>query len=135
MAIQYSEAARNAQLDALETAIGTGAILKLRTGAVPATVADADAGSVLATFTLPSDWLAAASGGAKGKAGTWVEPSADDTGEAGHFRVYASDGITAYIQGTVTASGGGGDIEMTSISISAGQAISIDSFSITDGNA
>ena len=110
MAIQYSTAVRNAQLDALETAIGVSAVLKIRTGAPPATVATADSGTVLATMTLPSDWLAAASSGAKAKSGTWQDTSADATGTAAHFRIYASDGTTAHIQGTVTATGGGGDL-------------------------
>lgn len=36
MALQYSVAVRNAQLDAFETACGASAVLKIRTGAVPA---------------------------------------------------------------------------------------------------
>jgi hypothetical protein len=59
MALQLSVAVRNAMLDAIETAIGTSAVLKIRTGAAPASVATADSGTVLATLTLPSDWLAA----------------------------------------------------------------------------
>src|SRR3990167_5250459 len=58
MSFQFSVAARNAWLDAIETAIGASAILKIRTGAVPATCATADAGTVLATMALPSDWMA-----------------------------------------------------------------------------
>lgn len=135
MAMKFSDAVRNARLDALEAAIGTGAILKIRTGAAPANVAAADSGTVLATLTLPSDWLAAASGGAKAKSGTWEDASADATGTAAHFRIYASDGSTAHIQGTVTATGGGGDLTLDSTSVTAGQDITITSFQITDGNA
>ena len=135
MSIQYSTTVRNAQLDALETAIGTAAVLKIRTGAAPADVATADSGTVLATLTLPSDWLAAASGGSKSKSGTWEDTSADATGTAAHFRIYASDGTTAHIQGTVTATSGGGDIELDNTSIASGQTVTITSFSITAGNA
>lgn len=135
MAIQYSTAVRNAQLDALETAIGTAAVLKIRTGAAPANVATADSGTVLATMTLPSDWLAAASSGSKAKSGTWQDTSADATGTAAHFRIYASDGTTAHIQGTVTATGGGGDLTLDNTSIASGQAITISSFSITAANS
>ena len=49
MTLQYSAAVRNAKLDAVETAIGASAILKIRSGAVPANCAAADAGTVLAT--------------------------------------------------------------------------------------
>ncbi len=135
MAIQYSTAVRNAQLDALETAIGVSAVLKIRTGAAPANVATADSGTVLATMTLPSDWLAAASSGSKAKSGTWQDTSADATGTAAHFRIYASDGTTAHIQGTVTATGGGGDLTLDNTSIASGQAITISSFSITAANS
>ena len=41
MAVQLSVAVRNAMLDAIETAIGTSAVLKIRTGAPPASVATA----------------------------------------------------------------------------------------------
>lgn len=135
MAFQFSTAARNAALDAIETAIGTGAVLKIRSGTVPATVATADAGTVLATLTLPSDWLAAASGGSKAKAGTWEDTAADATGTAAHFRIYASDGTTAHIQGTVTATGGGGDMTLDNTSIASGQAVTVTSFTLTAGGA
>lgn len=131
MALQLSTSARNALLDAIETAVGTSAILKIRTGSVPATVATADAGTVLATLSLPSDWWAAASSGAKAKSGTWEDASADATGTAAHFRLYASDGSTCHLQGTVTATGGGGDMTLDNVSIAAAQAITITSFTVT----
>lgn len=132
MALQYSAAVRNAKLDAIETAIGTTAVLKIRTGTVPATVATADAGTVLATLTLPSDWMAAASAGAKAKAGTWQDASADATGTAAHFRIYASDGTTAHIQGTVGTSAT--DMIVDSVSFTAGQSFTVNTFTITEGN-
>jgi hypothetical protein len=135
MAFQFSAAVRNARLDAIETAIGTSAVLKIRTGSPPADCATADSGDVLATLTLPSDWMAAASGGQKAKSGTWQDSSADDTGVAGHFRLYASDGTTCHAQGTVTATGGGGDMTVDNTSFAATQSFTINSFTLTDGNA
>lgn len=135
MAWQKSVAARNAQLDAFETTVGTSAVLKIRTGSVPATCATADAGTVLSTLNLPSDWMAAASSGTKAKSGTWEDTSADNTGTAAHFRVYASDGTTCHGQGTVTATGGGGDMTVDNTSFVAGQAFTITSFTLTAGNA
>jgi hypothetical protein len=135
MAFQFSTSARNASLDAIETAIGASAVLKIRTGTKPATVATADAGTVLASMTLPSDWLAAAASGSKAKAGTWEDTSADATGTAAHFRIYASDGTTAHIQGTVTATGGGGDMTLDNLSIASAQAVSITSFTLSAGGA
>lgn len=135
MSLQLSVAVRNARLDAIETVIGTGAIMKIKTGAPPATCATADSGTVLATLTLPSDWLAAASSGAKAKSGTWEDTSADNAGTAAHFRIYASDGTTCGMQGTVTATGGGGDLTVDNAVFAAGQSFSITAFSLTDGNA
>ncbi len=135
MAIQFSVAVRNARLDAIESTISTSAVLKIRTGAAPANVATADSGTVLATLTLPSDWMAAASSGSKAKSGTWEDTSADATGTAAHFRVYASDGTTAHIQGTVTATGGGGDMTVDNTSFASGQAFTVTGFTLTDGNA
>ena len=135
MALQYSVAVRNAQLDALETTIGTSAVLKIRTGAPPASVATADSGTVLATLSLPSDWMAAASSGSKAKSGTWEDASADAAGTAAHWRLYASDGTTAHAQGTVTATGGGGDMLVDNVVFAAGQTFTITGFTVTAGNA
>lgn len=135
MALQESVTVRNARLDAIETAIGTSAVLKIRTGSVPATCATADAGTVLATLTLPSDWMAAASSGSKAKSGTWEDTSADNTGTAEHWRLYASDGTTCHLQGTVTATGGGGDLQVDNTSFAAGQSFTVTTFTISAGNA
>jgi hypothetical protein len=135
MAIQFSVTVRNARLDAIETATGVSAILRIRSGAAPANCATADSGTVLATINCPSDWLAAAAGGTKAITGTWQELSADATGTAGHFRIYDSTGTTCHIQGTVTASGGGGDMEVTSTSFILGQSFTVTTFTLTDGNA
>lgn len=135
MALQQSVAVRNARLDAIETAIGTSPILRIRTGAAPATCATADSGTVLATLTLPSDWMAAASAGAKALSGTWQDTSADAAGTAAHFRIYDSGGTTCHMQGTVTATGGGGDMIVDNAVFAAGQSFTINTFTITAGNA
>ena len=135
MTLQKSVAVRNAQLDAIESTIGTSAVLKIRTGAAPATCATADSGTVLATLSLPSDWMAAASSGAKAMSGTWQDTSADASGTAAHFRIYASDGTTCGLQGTVTATGGGGDLVVDNAVFASGQSFSITSFTITAGGA
>lgn len=133
MAIQLSTAVRNARLDQLETTIGTAAVLKIRTGAPPADVATADSGTVLASLTLPSDWLAAAASGSKAKSGTWQDTVADGTGTAAHFRIYQSDGTTQHLQGTVGTSGT--DMIIDNTSINAGQQVTVTAFTLTDGNA
>lgn len=135
MAAQFSVAVRNARADAIETTIGASAVLKIRSGAAPASCATADSGTVLATVSLPADWMAAASGGSKAKSGTWQDASADAAGTAGHFRVYASDGVTCGIQGTITATGGGGDMTLDNTSLASGQTFTVTGFTINEGNA
>lgn len=131
MALQFSATVRNALLDAIETAIGTSARVKIRSGAAPATCATADSGTVLADITCPTDWMAGASGGSKAKSGTWQDTSADATGTAAHFRVYESTGVTCHMQGTVTATGGGGDMTVDSTSFTSGQSFTITTFTLT----
>lgn len=133
MAFQFSVAARNAALDAIETAAGTAPTLTIRTGAAPADCAAADSGTALATMTLPSDWLAAAASGSKALSGTWQDTSADAAGTAGHFRI--KQGATCHIQGSVTISGGGGDMTLDNNVLAVGQQVTITAFTITAGGA
>jgi hypothetical protein len=129
MTVQLSVAVRNAMLDAIETAVGTSAVIKLKTGAPPANCAAADSGTVVATINLASDWMSAASSGSKAFSSTpLTDSSADNTGTLAHYRVYASDGATCHEQGTITATGGGGDMTVDNTSVVAGQSVSITSW-------
>jgi hypothetical protein len=133
--LQYGIAVRNAQLDVIETTIGTSPILTIRTGAAPADCATANSGTVLATLALPSDWMAAASGGTKAKANVWQDLSADGTGTAAHWRIHDSTGTTCHMQGDLSATGGGGAMTVDNTSFATGQAFTVNTFSITAGNA
>lgn len=135
MTLQYSVAVRNARLDVVETTIGTAARLKIFTGAPPENCAAADAGTVLADITLPSDWLGNAADGVKAKAGTWQDTSANASGVAGHFRIYDSGVSACHAQGTITGSGGGGDMEVDNVNLVETEAFTVTSFAITAGNA
>jgi hypothetical protein len=133
MAIQFSVAVRNGRLDSFETTVGTSPTLEIRSGSAPANCAAAATGTLLASMALPSDFMAAASAGAKAIAGTWQDASADATGTAGYFRI--NQGGTCHMQGTVTASGGGGDMIIDNVSIASGQQVNVTAFTLTDGNA
>jgi hypothetical protein len=135
MAIQLSVAVRNARLDAIESTIGTAAILRIYTGSPPADCATAATGTLLAEMTLASDWMNAASSGQKTKLGTWQDASANGTGTAGYFRIWDSGGTTCGLQGTVTATSGGGDMELDNTSIATAQQVTITTFTLTDANA
>jgi hypothetical protein len=135
MALKYSVTVRNAQQNGIETAIGAAPIMELRVGAPPTNVGDAATGTLLAQAALPSDWLTAASAGAVAKNGTWTLTGIT-TGDIGYFRIYeAGSPSVAHIQGTVTATGGGGDMTVDNISVAAAQVITVNSFTLTAGNA
>jgi hypothetical protein len=131
MSLQLSGSVRDARLDAIETVIGASPTLEIRTGAQPANCAAADSGTLLASLSLPSDWMAAASGGSKAKAGVWSDPSADGAGTAGHFRIKA--GATTHAQGSCGTSAA--DMILDSVTFSVGQSFTISAFSISDANA
>jgi hypothetical protein len=134
MAIQLGTTYRNAAADQFETSVGTAAKLQIRSGAQPANCAASDSGTLLCELTLPSDYLAAASSGSKALSGTWQGTGAA-TGTAAHFRFKDSAGTTCHLQGSVTATGGGGDMTLDNVSIASAQTVTITSFSFGIGGA
>jgi len=134
MAIQLSTAVRNSMADSFETAVGTAPKLRILTGAKPADCASAQTGTLLVEITLPADWLTNASSGQKSLSGTW-QANAVASGTAGYYRIVDSTGTTCHAQGTVTATGGGGDLELQNTSINSGQQVTITTFTFTMGNS
>lgn len=133
MALQASTTVRNAMVDAIETTIGASPTLEIRSGAAPANCGAADTGTLLASMALPADWMANAASGSKGLLGTWQDASADATGTAGHYRI--KQGATCHLQGSVSATGGGGDLTLDNTSIAPGQEVTITAYTITGGGA
>lgn len=131
MTVQWSTALRNALLDQYETTLGTAIKVEIRTGAQPANCAAADSGTLLASFTLDSDWASAASSGSKSWTGLPKSATAGNTGTAAHYRVKDNAGTTCHEQGTVTATGGGGDMTIDNTSVNSGQTVQITSWSKT----
>lgn len=132
MSSQFSTAARNAAIDAMETAMGAAPTLRIRTGAAPANCAAARTGTILAEVTLASNWLEDAVNGSKTGA-TIPEFAAIANGTAGHFEIM--QGATCHVQGTVTATGGGGVMQLGSVTISTGQLVRINSLTLSAGGA
>jgi hypothetical protein len=136
MALQYSVAVRNARNDAIETTISTAPDIEIFTGSQPANCAAADSGTKIAEGTLPSDWLGASASGVKSKAGTWTVTGITAAGAGatmGHFRI--KQGSDCHIQGSVTITGGGGEMTVNNTSIADTQVVTISSASITGSNA
>lgn len=141
MALRLSTGFRNQKQDAAFNA-GAGdsfdsGVLEYRTGTQPTAADDAPTGTLLVSMTLPADAFGASSAGAVAKAGTWNDSSADATGTAGWFRLREStDGggsssTDRRIDGSITATGGGGDLTLDSTSITATQSVTQNSFTVT----
>lgn len=134
MAVQLGVLTRNVRLDAIETQLSTAPLMTIRTGAQPANCGTANSGTVLATINLPSDWMAAATGGTKSiLGGPWQDTTADAGGLAAHFRIHNTAGTVCEMQGSVGM--GTGDLQLDNTTIVAGQTVSITAFTLTDGNA
>ena len=133
MATRISTAARNAAADSVVDLLDGGAgagYIEIRTGSQPATPNDAATGTLLATLTLSDPAFGTASSGTATASAITDDTSADATGTAGWFRGYTSAG-TAVIDGNITATGGGGNMELNSVSIVAGGLVEVTSWTIT----
>lgn len=129
--LQYDIDVRNAKLNAIVSAIGPAPVLEIRSGPPPKTCASGSSGNVLAAIQLPGDWMGDAISGRIAKRGTWENRSADATGDAGHFRIFSSDG-KCRMQGTVGTAGT--DMIVDSVGFIAGQIFTVNSFAISDNN-
>jgi hypothetical protein len=134
MTIQLSVTVRDNRLDQIESTIGVSAKLKIFSGAVPANCAAADPSGLLATITLPSDWMNNAAAGNKTLLGTW-SGTGSGAGVAASFRIYDNGLAACHLQGVVTATGGGGDLTLDNTNIAVSQVINITTFTLTDSNA
>jgi hypothetical protein len=129
----FSTAIRNASLNAITTAAGNGALLTLYSGTRPATGAALSGNTLLGTLTCGSPLAPAAANGTLTFSTITEDSAADASGTCTWARLTTSGG-TFLIDFSVTATGGGGDITMNSVAISAGLAIQAISATIADGN-
>ena len=132
MAEKLNTAMRNRQADSMASDFNGGK-LRVYTGSQPASGDDAPTGTLLGEITLPSPAFSAAASGAAAKTGTW-SGTAIATGTAGWFRMLNS-ALTRSKDGAVTATGGGGEIELVSTSITNGQPIEVNTYSINQPGA
>jgi len=119
MAVTYTNAVKIARMAAVVTQAGTTAVLEIGTSAM---------GTVLATITLGNPIAGAATG-----AGVLTlsgfprsDTSADATGTAAAARIRTATGGTDIITG-LTVGLSGSDVNLDSLSITAGQTVTINS--------
>lgn len=116
-----------------EAAKANSGTIQIRTGA-PNDPDSAATGTLLGTLTMSATAFGNAADDGTNATSTanaiTDDSSADATGTAGHFRVLDSGGTNCVGTGTITATSGGGDMEMNNISITSGGTISISAFTL-----
>jgi hypothetical protein len=127
----YSTELRNAKLDANTTIVGNAGKLEIYSGTDSAGTNNAE-GTLLASFTLGSPFAPAASGGVQSPT-LPADTTGVATGTAGWARVTKADGSTAVMDLTVGTSGA--QVNLNTLSISTGVAVSITSWTITAADA
>jgi hypothetical protein len=131
MALGYVTTLRNAQLDAITTAVGSAGKLQIYDGTRPATGGTAT--NKLAEFTLGTPFSGAAAAGSLSPT-LPANVTALLSGTATWYRITTS--AAAFVMdGSASATGGGGDLQLNSAVISSGATVSITVHTIAAGNA
>jgi hypothetical protein len=134
VAFQQSIAARNAQGDALIASVGNAGLLRIFVGTQPVDCATVSSGTKLSEHTLASPFAPATSSAV-------ISPTlpanvnALATGTAGYYRVYKADGSTCVYQDAVVASGNGLVLNPSNDTLTSGQPVQINSWTVTIGGA
>lgn len=125
--LRITTAARNAMVDAVAALVGASGTFKIYSGTQPTLPSDAITGTLLATVTVAS-WGSASSGTATGSDPSSVNAVA--TGTATHFRAATSGGTTVF-DGDVTTTGGGGTMQLSSVSLVSGNPVDLSTVTLT----
>jgi len=125
MPLRLADSARNASVNGVVDLLDVGGAgsIKIYTGTQPATPATAASGTLLATVTLPNPAFGSSSGGSA-SLNDPASVNAVATGTAGWARF--ADGAGAVVfDGQVTATSGGGVVELSSTSLTSGAPVDI----------
>lgn len=122
MALTHVTAIRNSLADLVVDAIDVGT-----TDAAGDLIVQTSADAILCTIALANPAFGAASSGTATASTLPREGTATGAGTAAKFRVRNRDNSEVF-QGTVTVSGGGGDMELSSTSIAVNDVVRINTF-------
>jgi hypothetical protein len=131
--VKLSNAAANASADATTTLLNNG-YLRIYDGAQPAT-ADTALGAqvLLAELRFNATAFGAAAAGIATANALTADSSANATGTAAWFRALKSDGSSVVFDGSVGTSGA--DLNLNSVAIQSGAAVSVSAFTYTQPKA
>lgn len=127
-------AAANAIADLVDGGVGSNGLMEVRSGTVPASLADADTGTMLASIsfnaTAFADAINAAPGGRVSVNGVPISATATATGIATYFRVKNKAGIVV-IQGRCGVTGSGEHAIINRTDITSGGEVILNSLNMT----
>lgn len=128
MALTFATALRNAAADLVDDYVNAGS----GAGKIQfAATADTTFTTLLAEITCQDPAFSAASNGVLTLLGTPLsDTSANNTGTIGIFRFVDSDNNEVF-RGTCTLSGNGGDLILTTLSVTAGQTFTVTAATLT----
>jgi hypothetical protein len=131
--VKLSNAGANASADATTTLLNNG-YLRIYDGAQPAT-ADTALGAqvLLAELRFNATAFGAAAAGIATANALTADSSANATGTAAWFRALKSDGSSVVFDGSVGTSGA--DLNLNSVAIQSGAAVSVSAFTYTQPKA
>jgi hypothetical protein len=136
MALKFPAAFRTTRAGTVTTRAGNGALLRIYDGT---RAADADtaigAQVLLAELVCGTPFAPGAASGVLTANAITQDSSANASGTATWFRLLDSAGTTTVMDGSVTASGGGGDLQLVTTTVVATQPVQVTSFVLTEGGA
>jgi hypothetical protein len=134
MTLRLNDSYRNRILNSGYKAIEGNSKLRIYSGSQPASANNAATGTLLVEISLPATAFSAATPGNKKLvlSGTW-QATAGTGGTAGWFRLLHT-GNDDRMDGSVTASGGGGDLQLDTVTITAGGTVTINTFDVIGQN-
>ena len=121
MPVNYTTAVKTSRMNAVVTAIGTTGVLEIGTAGMA---------SVLVTINLANPAGTVSNGVLTFSGFPRSDTSADNTGTAAEARIRTASGGTDIVTG-LTVGLSGCDINLDSVSITAGQTVTLNSFTIT----
>lgn len=129
--MKASTALRNSMIGQYEVYLGTNPVLELRSGTAPVSCEDLDTGTLLASVSLPVDWMTAPTNGTISLQGAWNGVGVA-SGTVGHYRLKNSVGV-CHEQGSVYQTGGSGDLELDNTNIAPNQIVQVTTWTRTQG--
>lgn len=132
MTLQFSATIRDAQNNAITTAIGASGLLRHYSGTIPANVAAAITGTLLDEQVMNATYAPGSSSGVM-TLNSIANANATATGTASHYRKWQSNGTTGHEQGSVGTTAT--DLVMNTVSYVSGGPVAVSSWVHTAGGA